>query len=26
PGHVAPEAFSREREQVSASWQKWLMA
>ncbi|MFK9447217.1 hypothetical protein ACJEJ2_24625, partial [Escherichia coli] len=21
-----PEAFSREREQVSASWQKWLMA
>ena len=26
PGHVAPEAFSEEREQVSASWQKWLMA
>ncbi|MDU7373332.1 MAG: bifunctional [glutamate--ammonia ligase]-adenylyl-L-tyrosine phosphorylase/[glutamate--ammonia-ligase] adenylyltransferase, partial [Klebsiella michiganensis] len=26
PGNVAPEAFSQEREQVSASWQKWLMA
>lgn len=26
PGHVAPDAFSQEREQVSASWQKWLMA
>ena len=25
PGNVAPEAFSQEREQVSASWQKWLM-
>ena len=26
PGNVAPDAFSQEREQVSASWQKWLMA
>jgi glutamate-ammonia-ligase adenylyltransferase len=25
-GDVALDAFSREREQVSASWQKWLMA
>ena len=26
PGNVAPDAFTHERQQVSASWQKWLMA
>ncbi|EIV6182820.1 bifunctional [glutamate--ammonia ligase]-adenylyl-L-tyrosine phosphorylase/[glutamate--ammonia-ligase] adenylyltransferase [Klebsiella aerogenes] len=26
PGNVAPDAFDGERQQVSASWQKWLMA
>ena len=25
PGNVAPDAFTHEREQVSTSWQKWLM-
>ncbi|MNL77469.1 Glutamate-ammonia-ligase adenylyltransferase [compost metagenome] len=25
PGHVAPECFTNERMQVSASWQKWLV-